>query len=78
MRIIRKEVEFMKQYILIVRDEIHFPRTKTDEALQAIDGYYQSPVFEADGTLSAFDQAIDCFQPNFSHFRNWTGEIMAV
>ena len=68
----------MKSYILIVRDGIHLSRIKTDAALQTVDCYYQSPVFEADGTLAAFDQAIDYFQPNFSHFVDWCAEIVAV
>ena len=68
----------MKRYILVVRDELYPLRRKTDEGLKMLDCYYQSPIFESDGSLTDLDKKIDYFQPDFSHFIHWTAEIIAV
>ena len=68
----------MNQYILVVRDTIYSPTIKTDDGRLALCCYYQSPIFESDGSLTDFDKKIDYFHSDFSHFINWTSEIVAV
>lgn len=68
----------LKKYVLIVRDRIILRKLCTDEALACLDCYYKSPAFLWDGTLSSLDTIIDRFQEHFSHFYDWTADVVDV
>lgn len=66
----------LKQYILVVCDEIVTFEHKTNEALKVLDCYYESPVFISDGTWQSIDKAIDIFYDNFKDFINWSAKLV--
>lgn len=73
------EVNFMlKNYTLVVRDEISTNKPITDETLKALDCYFESPVFEAEGTEEELNIAIEKYKQNFEHFKNWSAELVSV
>lgn len=49
----------LKNYTLVVCDEISTNKPITDETLKALDCYFESPVFEAEGTEDDFNIAIE-------------------
>jgi hypothetical protein len=64
------------KYILIVRDEISTNKPITDETLKALDCYFESPVFDAEGTENDLNIAIEKYKRNFEHFKNWSAELV--
>lgn len=67
-----------KQYKLIVRNNICIPRPHTDDDLKCLDSFYQSPVFLWDGSFASLDVLINDYQVNFSHFLDWSANVVPV
>ena len=67
-----------KKYILVVRDKIHTNKPNTDGTLKTLDCYYESPVFNAEGTQEDLNAAINKYQQEFKHFINWSAELIEV
>ena len=52
---------------VIVRDNIIMPDIiPTDTDLEALDCYYESPVFFADGSIASFQAAIERYYEQFN------------
>ena len=68
----------LKKYVLVIRDEISTSKPKTDETLKMLDCYYESPIFNAEGTQEDLNAAIEKYQQDFKHFKNWSAELVEV
>jgi hypothetical protein len=66
-----------KHYKLIVRNNICIPRPYADN-LKYLDSFYQSPAFLWDGSFASLDVIINDYQVNFSHFLDWSANVVPV